>query len=301
MNELMHEQAMEDAMAKLKELFEPAFETYMQSYQDQLDDSDVGPQPPLIVEPTGDFKVFDLIRYKNKPSAAALGMHPMTILYESAFWGSDKASHDLPSKSVVQALARKHKGTICVDVERWADMKNRRGDGYWRVLPEDVEKYKTLLTWYRDAMPDGNTMGLYSILPVRNLWDAAAARDSSKFSKWQGWNNEVQPIAEHVDMVMPSCYTFNDDEDLWRRYCIAQIDEARRIAPGKPVYPVFWPRIHPGNKGPISDRLWRVHLETAREHADGCIIWTISSQTKRVDWSDVPSWWAETEKFIKGL
>jgi hypothetical protein len=73
------------------------------------------------------------------------------------------------------------------------------------------------------------------------LFTTDSAPDSPQFKAWQA-NDAVAPIAAQADVLFPSIYTFYPDENGWQTYAIAQIKEARRIGPGKPVYVFLWPQ-----------------------------------------------------------
>ena len=65
---------------------------------------------------------------------------------------------------------------------------------------------------------------------------------------WQKENDNVASIAKLADVLFPSIYTFYEDRNGWSKYAIAQIQEARRHADGKPVYVFLWPQYHESNK-----------------------------------------------------
>lgn len=295
------------ALDKLKELLGPMFDAYSDVVYDMLedefqdsgedeDDDIVMPPPPT---PKGKLEFIDLLRFKDKPAPSKLGMHNARIIYEGGFWKS-KTDHGLPSKASVERHAKSSNGLIIFDIERWADMKNKRGRGYWRVLPEDVKKYVQVMKWAQAVKLPGARLCYYSIMPARNVNDATQHPNSSDYKKWQGWNDEVSEICEGVDLLTPSLYTFGsmaNDHDLWERYAIAQIKEAKRISGGKDVMPFLWEKIHPGNKGEVSPKLMRRQLNVIKDHADGVVFWS-RSDSKKVSWNDVGDWWDVAEEFI---
>ena len=249
------------------------------------------PDPdPDPVSPA-DKKTFIIMKHHGQPDLGQFGLEQIKMHYESAV-----TSGGNPDKGKLQNAARASQGLVVLDIESWADHDNSEGNGYWRVDDGGVAKYIQALKWYREAMPAGHQVGLYSIMPVRNLWDAISPRDSSRFTKWQGWNDEVAPIAPHVDVMFPSCYTFNQDRGQWVTYAKAQIDEAKRISGGKAVFPVLWPQYHPG-KGPIEGAFWRLQLETCMDFADGFLIWD-DWRGNRTDFNKLPDWWPATVDFM---
>ena len=82
----------------------------------------------------------------------------------------------------------------------------------------------------------------------------------------------------------------------------AQIQEARRLSRGKPVYIFLWPQYHTSNQKLANTFLpgdyWRLELETAQKYADGAVIWCCSNSQS---WEDNAAWWLATRSFLKDL
>jgi len=112
-------------------------------------------------------------------------------------------------------------------------------------------------------------------------------------------NNTFQPVANAVNVVYPSIYTFYTDQEGWKKYAIAQVAEARRLAPGKPVYAFIWPRYHESNKALnnqyIAADFWRFQLETLYQVADGVVIWGGWQEP----WNERADWWIQTQAFMQ--
>src|SRR5205085_1032044 len=79
-------------------------------------------------------------------------------------------------------------------------------------------------------------------------------------------------LAETVDAVFPSLYTFyrREDSDGWVTYAKANLEQARRYQ--KPIYAFLCPR-YQNTFQDIEADFWRLQLQTCRELADGCVIW----------------------------
>jgi len=263
-------------------------------------DPEPEPDPEPDPKPT-DFKTFHIIDHRGQPDLRQFGLEPLKIWYEGAFFDNKDRDADV-NVSKVRSAARGAPLISCPDIERWAD-KNT-----WQVSKTNIERYVDFCIGYGANLPSpDHKFGLYSILPVRNYFDAVGDKGPSGFAKWQRWNDEVKPIALHVDMLFPSLYTFSSVFEGsasrghdWERYASANIAEARRIAPGKPVYPFLWPWYHPSANTPIEPSFWRTQLELCREQADGFVIWDDLTKTK-TDWGSLPPWWDETVDFMRGL
>lgn len=249
------------------------------------------------------FRVFEIMGYRNKPDLGTHCVERLKIWYGREFWPSG-APHkrdfdlDLPERRRVEnaALKSPEYGKITViDIEHWPIEDPT-------FAQAAVDNHVTVLDWFRKSAPEDQVVGYYSMLPIRDYWRAIKGKDHWKYQAWQEENDRLGPLADAVDIVFPSIYTFYEDQDGWLTYAKAQIDESRRLAPDKPVYAFLWPEYHPSNDEragePLEAGYWRVQLDFLRQHADGVIIWTIDD-TKAIDFEDIPSWWDETVKFIE--
>jgi hypothetical protein len=161
-----------------------------------------------------------------------------------------------------------------------------------------VNKYLTLLSRVRQVGFQG-PIGYYGVAPIRDYWRATALPDSQPYRAWQSENDQLQPLADAVDVLFPSIYTFYDDQDGWTRYAIANLSEARRLARGKPVYAFLWPQFHESNKTLggklIPGKFWASQLQTVAQYADGVVIWG----GWKVMWDEQADWWQATRQFLQ--
>lgn len=254
-------------------------------------------QTPFSPKP---FIVFDGTFYSNKPDLSVYGMQPVTLVNEDKL-GRDwyKTSDRLPSIDGVTAAAQeaRHKGsTIVLDIEHWL-LK-----GSADMVRDSMRKYITVLEWFRDAAP-GLTIGYYGAPPIRDYWRAVKGPANPEYRSWMNENDQLRLLSEAVDALFPSLYTFYSDQVGWKEYAIAQIEEARRYGGGKPVYVFLWPQYHDSNqtlgKRYLPPEYWRLELETARQHADGIVIWGGWGENNRpAEWDESASWWQVTKKFL---
>jgi len=257
----------------------------------------------LIDKENGEtFRVFEIFGYRNRPDLGSHCVERMKIWYAKEFW-PDGAPHkrdfdlDLPDRGRVERAAMRSSefGEITVlDIEHWPVEDET-------FAQAAVDNHITVLDWFRKAAPPDQQVGYYSMLPIRDYWRAVKGEESGKYRDWQEENDRLVPLADEVDIVFPSIYTFYEDQEGWLTYAKAQIDESRRVAPEKQVIAFLWPEYHPSNEersgDPLEADYWRVQLDFLREHADGVVIWTID-RTKAIDFADIPPWWDETVRFI---
>ena len=255
-------------------------------------------QPPA---PEKTFKVFDATLYANKPDLSLHGLTPITVVYPDSF-GRDWYRQDhqgLPRKEVVHSVANsvQAKGTpVVLDIEHW------RVWGDKRVIQENLKKYMTILEWMKDAVPT-LSIGYYGLPPLRNYGAAQSGLITGELKAWMWGNDQLKPLADAVDALYPSLYTFYEDRAGWRKFAAAQIAEARRYNAEKPVCVFLWPQYHEINKTLAGTYLpedyWRLELQTARELADGIVIWGGWGNNHRpASWDDNAPWWKVTKEFL---
>jgi hypothetical protein len=252
------------------------------------------------VSPKHPFPVFDATGFAHKPDLTPYGLTRIMVVYPNFMWEGNKVpdATSLPDHSRITTfaqLANQTTGAVVIDIEHWPVV----GDA--AAVAESVKKYQTVLQWFKTSAP-GVSLGLYGVLPIRDYWRAIQAQGLSGYAAWHKQDDSLASIAPFVDLLFPSVYTFYDDRNGWQKYAIAQIQEARRLSRGKPVYLFLWPQYHPSNKQLGNTFLpgdyWRLELETARKYADGVVIWCCSNS---LSWDDKAPWWLETRVFLKEL
>ncbi len=241
-----------------------------------------------------DFPVFDTMLHEDKPETSALGLVPMRIVYAGSMWPQNdprEEPHEATIRSVANTLPKLNSPVI-IDIEHW-HVRNEPDS----VIRKNIAKYEQVVDIFRDERPE-LFFGYYSLIPIRDYW-APVGGDAERIAEWQEANANLTGLAEHVDAVFPSLYTFYEDREGWKTYAQANIEEARKY--GKPVYPFLWFEYHDSNqelKGTqIPADYWRMQLDLCRELADGIVIW---GGWQRV-WNENAAWWLETKKFLRTL
>ena len=246
------------------------------------------------------FMVLDGTLYVDKPDLSKHGIQPITMAYVGQF-GNDwyKNASRLPEKATVQKLAREAQAKtspVVIDIEHWP----LNGDS--SQVQESLSKYMTVLQWFKEAAPE-LSVGFYGAPPLRDYWRAISPPTSKEWQSLSGENDRLQPLAGAVDILFPPLYTFYTDQGGWVRYAYGQIAEARRCANGKPVYVFLWPQYHDSNRKLAGSYLppdyWRLELETAKQYADGIVLWGgWGSNNRPAKWEDNAVWWKVTKDFM---
>lgn len=248
------------------------------------------------------FIVFDGTLYSGKPDLSTYGIQPVSVIYTSQF-GKDwyKNADRMPDKDVVQRIGREAqmKNTpVVIDIEHWPL------HGAFNQVRSGLSKYMTVLQWFKEAAPLVE-VGYYGAPPLRDYWKSLSSPGSREWAAFAGANDSLNPLANAVDILFPSAYTFYADRGGWVRYAYAQISEAKRLAKGKPVYVFIMPQYHESNpslKGAyLPADFWRLQLQMAKTYADGVVIWGGWGNKGPAKWEDNAAWWKVTKEFMKKL
>ena len=256
-----------------------------------------GTTPPPPSTPKS-FVARDATRFHENPNLAKYGLKNLEVVYEGSLWPAG-ASRDQPDlkyilKNYIPKARAKRLDVLVIDIETWPFTSTQTS----AQITENIAKYKKVVNLFRRELP-GVKLGLYGAVPQRN-WLAACGdpkKIASRTASWHQRNMALQPLADAVDIIVPSLYTFYEDPKsvaCWPAYAKANIDEAKFF--GKPVWPFLWMKDHKAEAF-LGSAFWRTQLETVYQHADGLVIWSMASS--RDKWSYTAPWWLETVAFLK--
>jgi Hyaluronidase len=256
--------------------------------------------PEAQADPGKCLRVFDATAYVGKPDLASRGIE-MANVFEPDRWWPQRGPDDLPDQSASQEWIRRirmRQGLLVLDLERWW----LRGSD--AVVSEAMRRYMTVADWIR-AAGYSDPMGYYGVIPTYNPASALQSADSSSRAAWRKENDRVQPLADRVDMLFPSLYTSDEDVGKWERLAVATLQEARRLARGKPVYPFLWPQ-YEGTNTPLSLKYlpksqWARELEVIGNNASGVVIWggiAPAAGSGSPPWDESAPWWQATVEFM---
>jgi len=247
------------------------------------------------------FPVFEALLYRNKPDLAKLGVAPVNIAYGSDLWGEAESRQEIPRQDRIDKIVREGAsgGRLIIDIEHWP----LRGDRV--IVTESIQKYVATLQRFRAAAPSWK-IGFYGTVPQRSYWQALAPENSNRYRRWQRENDTAREIADHADILFPSLYTFYAYKRGWVLYATANLREARRIAPQKPIYCFLWPQFHDSTRLAyefIPVEYWREELQTCRRLADGLVLWGGVGENRQMnrylEWDNDAPWWRATMQFIQ--
>lgn len=242
--------------------------------------------------------IYDATLYKNRPNDT--GMTRIRVVYGNLWPGTDR--HHLPPADHVRSLAAQSTTMTCLDVEHFATDTRKATDA---EVEASLDMLGQIADWFREGNPHVR-LGYYTLMPRRDYWNAKRGRNLIAWAKANarfryGRNVrgrfEAEGLADKVDVLFPSLYTFYEDRAGWLAYAKANIREARRYQ--KQVYPFIWPQYHDSNKTLrgqyIPADYWRMIVETCLELADGLVVWGGWQQ----QWSDDAPWYRVIREYLR--
>lgn len=240
----------------------------------------------------GSFLVFDGLLYTDKPDLRTLGMVPIRGINPPVIGNRSADEVDHAQVRATLQLLVGYQGLIYLDYEQWQVYQIPVAQ-----LAGNIKKLNQVAQIAHEVLP-GAQLGYYGLLPCFDYWNLVQ-NNQEKIKNWQDCNAQLDQIAQHVDVIFPSLYTFYNDPQGWDIYAGATLQAARRY--GKPVYAFLWPEFHVSNRF-LKDRnlpgnFWRHELEFCRTRADGIVIWGGYQKP----WDDQAAWWLETKTFLAGL
>lgn len=244
------------------------------------------------------FRIFDATAYIGKPDLSRYGIEPIHLI-DRGLWpeGAGRSGPPDPAlvRRYVESLPRDN-APIVLDLEHY-DLTGT--DEAAQVALTDLTR---LAAAFRAIAPD-RRIGYYGIIPIPDRNRALAGVGSAPHRAWQRDNDRLARLQASVDMLLPSAYTDDRDQNAWVVSTASQICEARRLS-SKPVYVFLWPEFHESSRwrGQYLDAaFWRLQLETAYRLADGVVIfggYDIQADDPR-PWNPQATWYAPTLAFIR--
>jgi hypothetical protein len=242
------------------------------------------------------FQARDAMRQINKPDLSVYGLRKVTVAYESSLWpaGASRSQPDpnYIAKYYIPKIRNSNPDAIIIDIEVWRITTTSTS----AEISAFITKFKKVISVFRTHMPN-TKIGIYMWMPERN-WLAPCGEPEKRASRTAAWhrrNLKLQPLADAVDIIIPTLYTFyNDPASIacWPNYAKANIAEARIY--GKPVWPFLWMKYREIG-GWIPSTFWRKQLETVYSLADGFVIWSKAGDDT---WSSTAPWWVQTKDFL---
>jgi hypothetical protein len=242
-------------------------------------------RPDALSLPT--FPLFDALGHRGKPNLLRAGLRPLT--WVGNLWRTGIAHDGLDHEGVVLALKQLPRGTeaFYIDVETWPILRQPA-----LVRERSIRQLLQVADLARAHVP-GAKFGFYGLPPAITYWPLVGGR-TAEYSDWIESNQRLEPLAERVDYIFPSLYTFYADRPGWLAYADATIKAARRF--GKPVYPFLWFEYHDSNFSlrhhEVDLDAWTEELQFCHSNADGLVLWGGWESP----WKERAAWWQSVRR-----
>lgn len=264
-----------------------------------------------------DFMVFDDIALPGEPNLVEdYGLQPLTRFTQWYVWDPSSSDHSMLTDNDLAWLRKSARNLdprwlFIVNIENWPTY------GDEAVVAESIRKLALVVDTIKEVNPHVVT-GIYGVMPVRDYFTpVSSGYDSPQFAAWAASNARLQELANHVDVIVPSVYTFYPDyeadgtprlyeRDRWVQYATANLLQARQY--GKPVVSYVWPLYHGGGGStdpaspdyrywklkPIGADFWKLILDTVHQYSDSTAIY----ESMATSWDDNAPWWLATQDFL---
>jgi hypothetical protein len=246
-------------------------------------------------------KVYDATLYKNKIYSNNRFFPKIHLIYHTDLWSdwNNIKSRDYVDTEKIKDTAKKlsfSRIPYIIDIEHW----NVHTDNDIEAN-KNIDKYIKVIKIFKDIRPDLK-FGFYSVLPNRDYW-SVISNDKKKIKQWNKINKRLKRLAQYVDVVCPSLYTFYDNIDDWKIYAYENIKKAKEY--NKPIYAFIWPQFHFSNKRLkgkfLNKNFWKIQLDFLK-NIDALVIWGGWNPNNKYDrymqWNENKEWWIITKRFI---
>jgi Chitobiase/beta-hexosaminidase C-terminal domain len=274
---------------------------------------------PVETSPVLAVPIIPAFWYQGMPNSAYLNSLGMKII--PGCISTNLAGTGLPDQTSVisnvnSLTALDPQPIVCIDIEslpvdiRYASITQ---------VNSSIVYLKQVINWVRSANLNAK-VGIYGVLPLRDYWDpnlyytalrypndpwwsGHLAAFQQNYQAWLAANAYLAPLAQDVDYLFPSLYTFytyydNPASDGWPTFAFTNIAEARKYK--KPVYPFLWPQFDNGSYQYLPSRYWQDELQYIRRYGDGIVVWGWGGFLNET-WNPNAPWWLSVLNLANSL
>ena len=246
------------------------------------------------------FKLYDQLNFRDRPSSLQLGLEPITVVYADQLWPDRKKHYDLDIDYIVARYKDRpllgKSNLLCLDIEHW---RLRRVGA--KEFDKSVTRYLNVIDVFRDLYPQAR-IGLFEFSPnsFYPLYDQFANDmvDPSLQETWEMELKALRVISDKLDVLFPQLYSrWPSALESWERCTRVVMSKARQIARGRPVIPFIWPQFWRPAHAIIPEEYWSRILDVVCETADSAVLWSIYRSAPQ--WRDDFGWWEATHAFLE--
>ena len=269
----------------------------------------------LLVAPGAQGQGFLVLQdwyFQGAPNAAyfeGFGIHNAGIVYQATLGTPAIESN---TRTAADATVNKYWHNIVgLDYEYFLFI-DPRTDGNATAIAH-VDTLCKIARWFKTQQPSLKT-GFYGLLPIEepsgkqsDYWAGRRSAYVDSLASWRAADDKIEFLVDSVDYLMPGMYPWYADTTEFCGYARAVIAEAKRIAKGKPVYPIISPQAFSvGNLTlgvPVGHDYFARMLKVVKEAgADGVIIWGSTLMApNNYQWDANAGWWTALKEFMASL
>lgn len=166
------------------------------------------------------------------------------IVYASSLWkkNGDRSEPDIDTvrSYLSETFADAPPEILTLNIEHWPVGENASAE----EISSSTSKLIEIIDAAKEVLPEVQ-IGLYSTFPYGHYWNISRGKDGA-VEKFLAHNEMASEIANHIDIIFPSLYSYYNEFEEWRDYANILIDYSQSF--GKPVIPFINPKFHPYNK-----------------------------------------------------
>jgi len=249
--------------------------------------------------------------FQGAPGAAyfeGFGIHNTGIIYQTTLGSPATESN---TRTAADSAVNKYWSNIVgLDYEYFLFV-DPRADG---AAIAHVDTLCKIARWFKTQQPSLKTSFDGGLLPIgepsgkeSDYWAGSRSAYVDSLASWRAADDQIKFLVDSVDYLLPSIYPWYADTTEFCGYARAIIAEAKRIAKGKPVYPVISPQAFSTGDltlgVPVSYDYFARMLKVVKDAgADGVIIWGSTLMApNNYQWDDNAGWWTALKEFTASL
>lgn len=236
----------------------------------------------IAANQTNKFVLLDALLHRGKPNLSRLGIMPCPPVASIWRTGANRDAIDEIGLKIELNKLRNDSEYFFIDIENWPVLKVNSEE-----RRSSINKLIQVADIARARFPKSK-FGYYGIPPGITYWPLIDHRPV-EYSDWISAQEDLKRLADKVDIIMPSLYTFYKDPKGWLTYAKATIDACKKF--NKPIYPFLWFEYHDSNfllrNHEIDVDFWNTQLQFCQDNCDGLILWGGSQR----NWSESANWW----------
>lgn len=164
--------------------------------------------------------------------------------YQASGTSTPASATDMPTQASVESAcagASSAANLVIIDIEHFDGMSWATADAADFAFVK--ASFQTILGWCSPQLDTYQSVGIYSGAPAADYYNAIDGDGDAGYELWQAANDAMNFLS-YADVVSPSIYLINYETSPFTNtyaYVDAQMAEAARLAPGKPIVPFIQP------------------------------------------------------------